>query len=123
MATAEEARLALDEDVRPLLVRLLTDRGWDAVSVVNVGRRGMQDEEQLVWATNAGRVLVTHNAADFAALAIEWDVLAARMLVSALLAKVRSGGSHGNCSKCSRCGGRRDWTDQVVWAGSATRRR
>jgi predicted nuclease of predicted toxin-antitoxin system len=73
VAKARPARVGLDEDVRPLVGRLLAERGWDVVSVVGLGRTGIADERQLEWATHEGRVLVSHNVADFARLAAVWS--------------------------------------------------
>jgi len=66
------ARVALDEDVRPLLARLLRDRGPDAISVHDARRLGLSDADQLAWATAEQRVFVTHNSRDLARLASEW---------------------------------------------------
>lgn len=40
-------------------------RGIDAVSVVEIGRRGRSDEEQLLWAAAEGRAFVTRDYGDF----------------------------------------------------------
>ena len=56
--------LLLDEDVRPLLAEILRQRGCDAVHVLEVGRGGKSDPEQLAYAVSQGRVMLTHNIRD-----------------------------------------------------------
>lgn len=62
-------RLYLDEDVDPLLARVLRDRGHDCVSTLEAANRGLSDEDQLSYATNQGRAIVTFNIKDFVQLA------------------------------------------------------
>jgi predicted nuclease of predicted toxin-antitoxin system len=45
-----ELTLLLDEDVRVLLADILRQRGYDAVHVLEVGRGGKSDPEQLAYA-------------------------------------------------------------------------
>jgi predicted nuclease of predicted toxin-antitoxin system len=64
----------LDEDVSRQVAIGLRERSIDAVSVHEVGRgnRSISDEEQLQYATEQGRVLVTYNRRDFQALDAGW---------------------------------------------------
>ena len=39
--------LLLDEDVRPMLGEILRQRGYDAIHVLDAGRAGKSDAEQL----------------------------------------------------------------------------
>ena len=123
MPEGRVARLALDEDVRPLLARLLRERGWDAVSVQDEGRGGCADEDQLEWALREQRVLVTHNAGDFAQLGAEWT-RAGRAHAGILILRQANVGTH--LSSVLRALGVRgraqDWTDQVVWGAAAPTR-
>lgn len=64
--------LFLDEDVDPLLAAVLRMRGVDAISAQEAGLRSVNDEDLLEGAARQGRVLVTHNVADFVKLAREW---------------------------------------------------
>ncbi len=57
--------LLLDEDVRPLLVDVLRQRGYDAVHVLEGGRGGKSDLKQLEYATAKERILLTHNIRDY----------------------------------------------------------
>ena len=41
--------LLLDEDVRPILGEILRQRGYDAVHVLDAGRTGQSDAEQLAY--------------------------------------------------------------------------
>ena len=66
-------RLYLDEDVAPELARMLRDRGYDAISVHEVGTNGLTDGEQLERATGEGRVLLTYNYRDFLLMSDEWS--------------------------------------------------
>ena len=66
-------RLYLDEDVTPDLAPLLRDRGYDAISVHEVGADGFTDGEQLERATGEGRVLLTYNYRDFLLVSEEWS--------------------------------------------------
>jgi len=65
-------KLYLDEHLSPLLARMLRDRGIDCLTAVEAGNLGQSDEEQLTYATDHGRVLLTFDRADFLALATQW---------------------------------------------------
>jgi len=62
-------RLYLDEDVDPLLARILTDRGFDVLTTQEAHRLSSTDADQLAFAVQQGRTILTHNTAHFAALA------------------------------------------------------
>ena len=53
--------LLLDEDVRPILGEILRQRGYDAVHVLDAGRTGQSDAEQLAYAVSQRRTILTHN--------------------------------------------------------------
>jgi predicted nuclease of predicted toxin-antitoxin system len=57
--------LFLDEDVRVLLAEILRQRGYDAVHVLDVGRGGKSDPDQLAYAVSQGRAMLTHNIRDY----------------------------------------------------------
>ena len=57
--------LYLDADVHPIVARILRDRGFDALSANEAGRRQASDREQLDFAVAQGRTLVTFNVVDF----------------------------------------------------------
>lgn len=57
--------LLLDEDVRVVLGEILRQRGYDAIHVLEVGRAGRSDPEQLAYATSQGRAILTHNIRDY----------------------------------------------------------
>ncbi|NJL62505.1 MAG: DUF5615 family PIN-like protein [Methylacidiphilales bacterium] len=61
-------RLYLDEDVSVLVADLLNARGFDALTVRDAKQLQASDEEQLLYAVNQQRALVTHNRSDFEAL-------------------------------------------------------
>jgi hypothetical protein len=66
-------RLYLDEDsMDRVLVEALRARGIDILTVQEVGTQGYSDEKQLDWATQQGRVLYSHNIADFCRLHSQW---------------------------------------------------
>jgi predicted nuclease of predicted toxin-antitoxin system len=65
-------RFLLDEDISGRVAEGLKARGVDAVSVHELNRTGLADEDQLAFAVEEGRVLVTYNRADFQALDAEW---------------------------------------------------
>lgn len=58
----------LDECLDLALVRVLRQRGFDVVSLLTVGPRGVVDALVLARATELDRVLVTQNANDFKAV-------------------------------------------------------
>ena len=62
-------KILIDEDVWIGLVEALRQAGYYAVSVCELGRKGLSDEEQLVYAVSKGRAIITHNLQDFAPLA------------------------------------------------------
>ena len=54
-------RLLLDEDLSPQIAVILREKGIDAVSVHEIGRTGLADQEQLEYAASDGRCFVTRN--------------------------------------------------------------
>ena len=65
-------RFLLDEDLNPEVAE--TGRGLDrdVVSVHEIGRRGLDDREQLELAADDGRIYVTRNRDDFIQLTVEF---------------------------------------------------
>ena len=57
--------LLLDEHVRPKLGEILRQRGYDAIHVLDVGRTGKNDAEQLAYAVSQQRAILTHNIRHF----------------------------------------------------------
>lgn len=65
--TLEEPRirLYLDENVALGLAKALRERGYDVLHAQEIGKKGASDEEQLEFAIQTGRVILTHNIRDF----------------------------------------------------------
>jgi len=61
--------LYLDEDVDVLIADLLHIRGFAALTARDVGQLHKSDAEQLAYAVGQHKALLTHNRADFEALA------------------------------------------------------
>ena len=61
--------LYLDEDVSVLVSDLLRARGFVATTTQAAGNLGCRDRAQLEYATSQDKTLLTHNRADFEALA------------------------------------------------------
>ena len=64
--------LYLDEDVSVLVADLLRARGFAATTTQEAGRLGSSDAEQLEYATDQRKTLLTHNRADFESLARQY---------------------------------------------------
>jgi predicted nuclease of predicted toxin-antitoxin system len=64
-------RFLLDEDLSFRIAETARGLALDMVSVHEIGRRGLPDDEQLRWAAREGRILVTRNRDDF----IEWTTV------------------------------------------------
>lgn len=69
---ARDLKFLLDEDLPPLAAEISRSLGCDAVSVHDLGRRGIADDEQLRFAAREERVFVTRNRDDFRALTLEF---------------------------------------------------
>jgi predicted nuclease of predicted toxin-antitoxin system len=65
-------RLFLDEDVWPGLAVVLREHGFDVVHAYEVERGGMSDADQLAYAAQEERAILTHNTKDFVPLTIEY---------------------------------------------------
>jgi len=61
-------RLFLDEDVHANLTHALSQRGFDTVHAQGLGRTGLADDEQLVYAVRHRRCLISFNIRDFVLL-------------------------------------------------------
>lgn len=70
--TQDPVSVYLDADVDPALARQARLRGFDVVSAYEVGNGRLLDPDQLTYAAEHGRVILTHNARDFAPLFDEW---------------------------------------------------
>ena len=65
-------RLYLDEDITDSLAWVLRGKGFDVSSSHEVGMNGETDENQLKYATQEERAILTFNISDFAELADQW---------------------------------------------------
>ena len=90
-------RLYLDEDVDPMLARVLMDRGYDVLTTIDAGRTSATDADQMAFAVREGRAILTHNVAHFSVLARQyalagWEhhgvVLSDQLPLKELLARV-----------------------------------
>jgi len=61
-------KLFLDEDIHTGLSHALQQRGYDVVHAQDLKRKGKSDSEQLAFAVQEERCLVTFNVRDFAHL-------------------------------------------------------
>ena len=61
--------LYLDEDVDVVLSHLVRARGFRVTTTQEAGHVGNTDAEQLAFATDQGKTILTHNRVDFEALA------------------------------------------------------
>ncbi len=61
-------KVYLDENLSPVIARLLRDRGVDAISAHEAGRHQADDRAQLIFATGEDRVIVTADVGDFLVL-------------------------------------------------------
>lgn len=66
-------RLYLDEDVTPVLARILRERGVDVTSALELGHIEWDDEAHLEFAVSEGRTLLTYNIRDFVQLHKKWQ--------------------------------------------------
>jgi len=58
-------KLYLDEDVDISLTNALKQKGIDALTTQEAGKKRLSDAEQLEFAVNTGRAILTHNKRDF----------------------------------------------------------
>lgn len=58
-------RLLFDEDLSPQIAVILREKSIDALSVHEIGRTGLTDQEQLEYAASDGRCFVTRNRNDY----------------------------------------------------------
>jgi predicted nuclease of predicted toxin-antitoxin system len=63
-----KVKLFLDEDVHAELAHALRNRGFDAVHAQELARKGKTDREQLDYAIQEQRCVVTFNVKDFVVL-------------------------------------------------------
>jgi hypothetical protein len=61
-----------DHNVSPPLAELLRTRGHDVLTARDVDQEAAGDDEHLLFAAQTGRMLVTHNVADFLLLHHAW---------------------------------------------------
>ncbi len=65
-------KILLDEDVWAGLALALRQAGYDAVSVHELKRQGLPDEEQMAFAVAEERAILTHNIQDFVPLVTDY---------------------------------------------------
>jgi Domain of unknown function (DUF5615) len=66
-------RFFLDEDSADVIAEIARRAGVDIVSVRELGRDGLTDEEQLRYAGQNGRCVITRNRGDFARLSRRFE--------------------------------------------------
>jgi len=67
-----QIELFLGEDIWLGLASTLREQGFDVIHVNDIDRKGLSDSEQLAYAAQNGRALLTHNAKDFVTLAVSY---------------------------------------------------
>jgi predicted nuclease of predicted toxin-antitoxin system len=65
-------KLYPDEDISPKVSEILRKKGMDAVSAHEADMLQMSDKEQLTFAADDGRVMVTRNRDDFITLTVQF---------------------------------------------------
>jgi predicted nuclease of predicted toxin-antitoxin system len=65
-------RLYLDESVSVALAAMLRQHGVDCLTAREAGNLGVDDESQLLFATQQSRVILTHDTRDFLRLTSMW---------------------------------------------------
>lgn len=65
-------RLYLDESVSVALAAVLRQHGVDCLTARDAGNLGVDDESQLLFATQQNRAILTHDTRDFLRLAAIW---------------------------------------------------
>ena len=65
-------RLYLDEDVHKRVAAALRLRNFDVVSIHELNRQGLTDEEQLALAVREKRTIFSFNTTDFLELRLDW---------------------------------------------------
>ena len=64
--------LYLDEDVHVLVADLIRAKGFKAITTRDAGQLRSSDPQQLAYAVNHQKTLITHNRVDFEKLAQEY---------------------------------------------------
>ena len=68
----DQARVLIDEDVHLILAEAIRKRGFDAIHVNELERDSLPDHEQLAFAVEQRRCILTFNVADFVILHSEY---------------------------------------------------
>jgi predicted nuclease of predicted toxin-antitoxin system len=63
-------RFLLDEDVNPAVAEIARGLGMDVISVHEIDRLGLPDEEQLRYSASQRRIFITRNRDDFIRLGL-----------------------------------------------------
>jgi uncharacterized protein with PIN domain len=69
----QKIKLYLDEDVDPLLAKVIRDRGYNVLSTHEAKMHKSDDYKQIDFATSQGRAILTHNIRDFYRIAKEYS--------------------------------------------------
>ncbi|MFY9825707.1 MAG: DUF5615 family PIN-like protein [Thermoanaerobaculia bacterium] len=63
-------RFLLDEDVNPAVAEIAQGLGMDVISVHQINRLGLPDDEQLRFSVSQNRIFITRNRDDFLRLGL-----------------------------------------------------
>jgi uncharacterized protein with PIN domain len=63
-------RFLLDEDVNPAVAKIARGLGMDVISIHEIARLSLPDEEQLRFAASESRIFITRNGKDFIRLGV-----------------------------------------------------
>ncbi|HUT34072.1 MAG TPA: DUF5615 family PIN-like protein [Planctomycetota bacterium] len=85
----ETLRLLLDAHIHVRAAKILRLRGFDVISVWEIGRQALPDEAHVAWAAENGRCIITYNVAHFSRAHYRW---------------LAEGGHHSGIAVCKQIG-------------------
>ncbi len=109
--------LYLDEDVRVLLAEVLRSRGYRATHVLEAGRAGRSDDDQLVYAVEHRMTILTHNVRDYTILDKSYQTAGKDHFGIIVSEQISFSDLLRRTLKCLSVNSRKSLKNNVIWLG------